>query len=440
VSRSPNGRLSRVAALGVITTLLLSACASSSPSASQGPLASGQIGGALTIWTAWGGGELAAFQKVLEPFTANTGIDVSLTTVRDIAQLAINVEAGTKLPDIASPPTPDKREDWAKDGVMKPLEDFIDIDAYTSATYPALTTCDEGTCVDIGVVDGKHYQLYVKTQVKGLQWYNAKVFTDEPPATYDDMLAITPPSGASLFCMGLESGADSGWPASDMVGNIIMRQSGAQVFTDWYQGKHKWNSPEIRAAYELFGKMADKAYGGPNTVLSTAFQRGHKPLFTDPPGCLFYEQATFVTAFFLEDYPDLKAVDDYNFFVDPVIDPANEGNVMGFADSFVMYNDTPQARAFMNFMTTKEAQEIFVAAGGTLAARADVTNFPDPVFATAADVAANATNLLPTPGDLMPSDMKKAYWKSLLDFVNDQSKLDSLLTHLDEVQAASYPQ
>jgi hypothetical protein len=94
----------------------------------------------------------------------------------------------------------------------------------------------------------------------------------------------------------------------------------------------------------------------------------------------------------------------------------------------------------MNFMTTKEAQEIFVGEGGTLAARADVTNFPDPVFETAAEVAANAKNLLPTPGDLMPSDMKKAYWKSLLDFVNDQSKLDSLLTHLDEVQAASYPQ
>jgi hypothetical protein len=40
----------------------------------------------------------------------------------------------------------------------------------------------------------------------------------------------------------------------------------------------------------------------------------------------------------------------------------------------------------------------------------------------------------------MPADMQRAFWKSLLDFTNDPSQLDSILANLDQVQAASYTQ
>ena len=56
--------------------------------------------------------------------------------------------------------------------------------------------------------------MFVRTQVKGLLWYNPKVFTGSAPATWDDLLAIQPPSGTKLFCAAFESGDASGWPAS----------------------------------------------------------------------------------------------------------------------------------------------------------------------------------------------------------------------------------
>ncbi|MBA2719136.1 MAG: extracellular solute-binding protein [Chloroflexi bacterium] len=403
------------------------------PSAGPSAVASGgQVGGQVTVWTAWGGNELKAFQAVLKPFTDKTGIEVLATTVRDFSQLAINVDAGTPLPDIAGPPNPDKLSDWATKGIMKPLESFLDMTAYSSDTNPALLA--------VGVVDGKHYQEMVKTQVKGLQWFNTKVFTGTAPKTYDELLAITPPSGAKLFCVGLESGDASGWPASDMLANIVMRQSGPDVYTAWYQGKQKWSSPEIKSAYQLFGKMVagDNVYGGANTVLSTNFGRAGKPLFASPPGCMFLEQATFIPSFFLEDYPNLKAGTDFDFFLDPSITSQFDGNIEGFWDSFVMYNDTAQARALMQYMATAEAQQIWVDAGGTLAALKTITKYPDPIFAHAAQVAAAAKNILPTAGDQMPADMQHAFWKSTLDFTNDQSQLDSILANLDQVQAASY--
>jgi alpha-glucoside transport system substrate-binding protein len=308
------------------------------------------------------------------------------------------------------------------------------MDSYTGDTYPAL--------LDIGVVDGQHYQLFIKTQVKGLIWYNAKVYQGPAPTTFDEMLA-TPVSGdMKLFCVGLESGAASGWPATDMIENIVMRQSGPDVYRGWIAGTQKWTSPEIKQAFQTFGQMVVEAnvFGGPNTVLSTNFGRAGKPLFAEPPGCLFLEQASFITDFFTEDFPDLKPVDDFDFFPHPSVDSKFDGNVEGTADSFVMYNDTPQARALMSHLATPDAQAIFVAGGGTLPARKDVTNFPDPVFTRIADMAASAKNILLDASDDMPADMNAAFWKAALDFTNDQSKIDSILGNLDQVQAASYGQ
>ncbi|HKW69645.1 MAG TPA: hypothetical protein VJP81_03605, partial [Candidatus Dormibacteraeota bacterium] len=76
----------------------------------------------VTVWSAWGGNELKAYQDVLKPFQDSTGIKVHLTTVRDANQLAINVDAGTSLPDIAPGPSVDKVKDWVSKGVMKPIE------------------------------------------------------------------------------------------------------------------------------------------------------------------------------------------------------------------------------------------------------------------------------------------------------------------------------
>lgn len=418
-----------------------SAAASESAAASASP-SSGQIGGDVTVWTAWGGQELKAFQAVLKPFQDKTGINVKLSTVRDVSQIALNVTAGTTLPDIGLPPTPDNVTDWATKGIMKPLEGFLDMADYTTNTFPALTQCSASDCVGILVVGGKHYGLFVKTQVKGLIWYNPKVFTGTVPTTWDELNAIKPPSGTKLWCTTLESGAASGWPASDDIANLVMRTTDPQHYMDWYNGKLKWTDPIIKNAYLKFGQKVSEAnvYGGPNYVLTTNFGKVGDPLFSTPPGCLFVEQATFITNFFVQDFPNVKAGVDYNFFPHPAIDPQYDGSIEGFADSFAMYNDTPQAEALMKWIASADAQKIWVEQGGTLAARKDVTNYPDSVSAAAAQVVANAKNILLTAGDQMPADMQQAFWKSTLDFTNDPSKLDSILKHLDEVQASAYGQ
>jgi len=446
-------RGSRALTLGVASILIAAACgggtattapsvAPASPgggSASPGASAGGPVGGELTLWTAWGGKELETFQKVLDPFKTETGVEVKITTVRDAAQLAINVEAGTTLPDVAGAPTADKIPDWSQKGVMKALEDYLtDFAGYTDETLPGLV--NGGT--EIGVVDGKHYMMFVKTQIKNLLWYNAKVFTGTPPKTWDEVLAVQPPSGAKLFCAGIESGADSGWPATDNIEGILMRQSGDQIYNDWWAGKAKWSSPEVKLAFQTYGQIVSEAnvYGGPNSVLTTAFQRAGKQLFASPPGCVLYDQATFIPNFFLEDYPNLKPVDDFNFIEPPSFNSQYDGLQEFFFDNFVMYNDTPQSRALMNYLWTADAQQIFVDAGGTLAANKNITQFPDPVFQHASEVVKAASKLLVDGSDNMPAEMRTAFYKGILNFIKDQSQLDSILADLDEIQASAYAQ
>lgn len=447
---------SRLVVLAAGAILVLAACsgggattapsaASAAPGESQ-PAASPseggggeQLGGQLNVWTAWGGQELTAFQAVLQPFIDSTGIQVNLLTIRDQdLQLSNNVAAGTSLPDIANPPNPQRYEEWATSGIMKPLESFLDMDAYMASTLPGLLLEDK----NYGFIDGQHYLLMVKSQLKGLLWYNPKVYTGEAPETWDDLIATPPAPASNLFCAAFESGDASGWPASDDIANIVMRQSGEQVYVDWYEGRHKWTSPEIRLAYETFGQMVanDALYGGTAYALSTNFQSGGDGLFSDPPGCLFYEQATFVPAMFVQSNPDLVAGEDFNFFPHPKFNDEFAGNVEGFFDSFVMYNDTPQARALMQYMVTDEAQQIWVDEGGTLAASKNVTTYPDVLGENAAAILQEADNILLTAGDYMPADMQRAFWKSLLDFTNDPSQLDSILTNLDSVQASAYAQ
>ena len=405
--------------------------------------------GDVSIWVAWGGAELKAFRDVLAPFEkANPDIKIHITTNRDsTTQIANGIEAGTELPDIAPSTTdPIQLKSWVSKGAIKPLETVMEsaMAPYLANTYPALVNAPGGGADDpyIGIVGGKHYMLMIKTQVKGLFWYNKKVFTGTAPKTFDELLAINPSQyGAQkLFCAAIESGAASGWPASDQIDNIIMRQNDATFYTNWIEGKVKFTDPQIKLGYQTYLKEVSNAnvYGGSNTVLSTNFGKAGDPLFKTPPGCLFLEQATFIASFFTQNKPGLVAGTDFDFFGHPSMGNSQyDGNINGFYDNLAVYNDKPGVRKLLQYLSTAEAQQIWVDAGGTLGGVKSLT-YKDPIFQRAAEVANSAKSLLVTAGDFMPADMRNAFWKSLLDVTRNPSSLDSVLANLDKVQAAAY--
>ena len=416
--------------------LVVAACQpASTPSASGSP---GQIGGTVSVLATWGGSEQDSFLAMVKPFEDQTGVKVQYEGTRDNAVLTTRIQGGNP-PDLAGLPGPGLMAQLAKAGKLIDLGNVLDMNAMKSQYSDSF--------IKLAQVDGKQVGIFIKAALKGPIWYNPKAFSAKGytvPKTWDDLTSHSKKiadSGTTPWFIGLESGAASGWPGTDWPEDIVIRQSGPDVYDSWWQGKTKWSSPEIKKAFQTWGTIiADPkmVLGGKSAMVATAFGDSGNPMFTNPPKCYMHHQASFITDFFTKANPALKPGDDFNFFMTPDIDSKYAGAVTGAGDLFGMFKDTPQARALIKYLTTPQAQAIWVKRGGALSANKQVTDYPDKISADSAKALTSAGVFRFDASDLMPEAMNQAFWKAVLDYVNDPSKLDSILTSLDKVQADSY--
>ena len=65
-------------------------------------------------------------------------------------------------------------------------------------------------------------------------------------------------------------------------------------------------------------------------------------------------------------------------------------------------------------------------------------SYPDDILKKAAEALVNAKTFRFDGGDNMPQAMNDAFFKAIVSYAQDPSKLDSILTNLDSVQASSY--
>ena len=61
--------------------------------------------------------------------------------------------------------------------------------------------------------------------------------------------------GGTPWCVGFESGGDSGWPATDWMEDIMLRTAGPEVYDQWYAHEIPFNDPAVLAAAETFGEV-----------------------------------------------------------------------------------------------------------------------------------------------------------------------------------------
>jgi alpha-glucoside transport system substrate-binding protein len=398
-----------------------------------------QLGGSVSVLGTWGGSEQDSFLAMVKPFEDATGTKVEYEGTRDLnAVLTTRVQGGNP-PDLAGLPGPGQMAEFAKAGKLVDLTNILDLTTMKSDYAQSW--------IDLASYQGKPVGIFIKAALKGLIWYNPKHYKGpNPPKTWQELQAWsdqTAASGTTPWCIGLESGAASGWPGTDWIEDFVLRQDGPDKYDQWYQGKLAWTSPEIKGAFQAFGKVATDpkmVYGGPTAELTINFGNGGDPLFANPPGCYLHHQASFITDFFVKNTPGLKPVDDFNFFGFPDINPQYSGAVEAAGDLFGMFKDTPQARALMKYLVTPEAQAIWVQRGGALSPNRRVPDeiYPDPLSKQAGQILTSAKIVRFDASDLMPEAMNNAFWKAILDYVQNPDNLDSILANLDAVQKDAY--
>jgi alpha-glucoside transport system substrate-binding protein len=408
-----------------------SAAAGSAPAGSGG---AGQLGGTVSVIGTWTGAEQDSFLAMVAPWETQTGAKVQYTGTRDINNiLSTGIQSGL-LPDLAGLPGPGQMAEYYKAGALKTLDDVLDTATYKSETSPGL--------VALGTLEDKITGIFIKADVKGLFWYNTGVYKGGQPTTYDDLLAKAKQTAATIggdakaFCVGLESGAATGWPGTDWIEGFLLHQSGPDVYDKWIAGTQKWSSPEIKQAFQAFGTVIENAYGGSKNVLATNFVASGDKLFSKPPGCVFVNHATFITDAFKKTGGAKDG--EFDFYPFPDINPAFSGTVEGSGDLFGMFNDTPQAKSLIAYLATAQAQSVWVGRGGALSANKSVTNYPNDILKKAAASLAAAKTFRFDAGDNMPQAMNDAFNKGVATYTQDASKLDSVLSNLDTVQASAY--
>ena len=290
--------------------------------------------------------------------------------------------------------------------------------------------------------DGKLVGIFTKGAVKGLIWYDTKIYDGTVPATWNDLKTKRhgPAPATPRWCIGLESGGDSGWPGTDWIEDIVLRQTGPDVYDAGSPASLKWTSPEIKSAFESSARSSHNAYGGPTTSTTRTSARPANRLFTDPPGCMFHHQASFITHFFQNEAgrkPTLTTTSSRSLTSTRLRRRASTGA----GDLFGMFNDTPQARALIQYLLTPEAQAIWAerAASSRPTRTCPLDAYPDDALASSAEILANAQDLPVRRVRPHARAMNAAFFDGDRRLRRrTQSTLDTILAKLDEVQATAY--
>lgn len=392
-------------------------------------------GGTVTVLGVVVGEQQAKLEAALAPFEAETGIDVVYEGTDAFATLLpVRVDSGN-APDIAMFPQPGLMRDFARDGLLVPVGDSLDA--------AALQDAYSQDWIDLATVEGDLYGVWYRASVKSLVWYNPSAFEAagyEIPTTWDELLALSDQivaDGGTPWCLGMESGDATGWVGTDWVEDILLRTAGPEVYDQWINHEIPFNAEPVQTAFARFGEIAlneDYVVGGTVGVLSTPFGDSPNGLFGDNPSCYLHRQANFIASFFPE---DVELGTDVDIFPLPEIEPQYGVPVLVAGDVFAMFNDTPEARALMAYLTTVEPHEIWAELGGYISPhqQVDLAVYPDAVARRQAEILANAEVIRFDGSDMMPGAVGTgSFWTGITDYVGG-TDLETVLADIE----ASWP-
>ena len=125
------------------------------------------------------------------------------------------------------------------------------------------------------------------------------------------------------WCFSVSAGGETGWPATDWIEDLVLRQSGPEVYDQWVDGEIDFSDPRIERAFETFDQLVlaqGRVLGGRSEVLEVEVARAGDGLFTSEPGCAMFKQASFATSWF-PDGTSIGPSGDVDFFILPDEEP-----------------------------------------------------------------------------------------------------------------------
>lgn len=439
---------------GIAAALLLAACGSSSSGGDSSASASAtntdpacadyaaygsHPNTTVTVFTSILPPEQQKFEQAWAQFEKCTGIKVKYEGSDQFeAQLPTRI-AGGNAPDIAFIPQPGLLAKLVSQGGPKAAPEGVaaNMDKWNAQwkTY--------------GTVDGTFYAAPLGSNMKSLVWYSPKVFAAKGykvPTTWDELTALSNQmvkDGTKPWCGGIESGGATGWPATDWLEQVVLRQQGGDVYDQWIAHTVLFNSPQITDSMNVVaGWMKNPAwvnagFGDVKTIATTAFQDAGKPILTGKCGML--QQASFYAAqwpSFKKDAVISDSGDVFAFYLPQMSDKVPTP-IVGGGEFVTAFSDKPEVQSFQTYLSSSLFASNKVKLGGWVSANSgvDLSLYQDPISKLSAEylTKTDATFRFDA-SDLMPAAVGAgAEWKQLTAwFATDQSTQ----TTLENIDAA----
>jgi ABC-type glycerol-3-phosphate transport system substrate-binding protein len=358
-------RAVRLAALaGVVAALVIvtAGCGGGGGSKSGGTsTGNSSVKGSIKFWGIWAATEQKAFQKVIDGFHKQyPNVTVTYSSKgNDIPTVLSTAIAGGNPPDMADVAQPGLVKQLVQQGKLKPI-------TYAKATISANFT---PAWENLGEVNGKLYALLYKGSNKSTLWYNVNVLKQagvQPPKTWTQLISgakTIKASGTPAYSL---CGAN-GWTLTDIFENLYLRRWGQAKYDQLSAHQIKWTDPSVATTLQDMAQVVGDTgniYGGVSGALQTDYPTCVDYAFATPPKAAFNFQGDFVSLEILQATKS-KAEKDFHVVPFPAITPGpNASAIETSGAEIITFRDTPAIEAFMKYLATPQAAEIWAKLGG----------------------------------------------------------------------------
>ena len=395
------------------------------------------VTGEISTMAIWAGEEQASFEAVINGFNElYPNVTVNYRSGGDnLAPLLSTAVEGGNPPDIAAIGQPGLMADFAAQGAVQSLDDMRD----------AIVENFGESAADVGAVDGTQYGILFKASNKSTIWYNVASFEEagvEPPEDWEGLseaVSTIKAAGITPYSVGV----DVGWPMTDLFENIYIRTAGAEMYDQLARHEIPWTDQSVKDALAIMAEVvgdSENLAGGTEGALETEMPDSVAKVFSDDP-----EAAMVIIGDFAPGVTEttLEPETGYNVFTFPSIEGSGP-SVIGSGDLFVQFKDSPAADAFLEYLTTPEASEIWAERGGFSSPNQniDVDVYPDEITRATAGALAEAEAFRFDMSDLQPSAFGgtpgAGLFKAFTDFVANPDDIDGITEKMEADAAKAF--
>ena len=239
-----------------------------------------------------------------------------------------------------------------------------------------------------GTVNDTFYAAPVGSTMKSIVWYSPRIFVEKGyaiPTTWNEMWALSDQmvaDGVTPWCGGLESGSETGWPASDWLAQVMLRLFGSDVYDQWVEGDLPFSSPEVGAAMDIVaGWMKNPRYvnGGHGDVGTIPVTPVGEAGVGIPTGeCGMLQQGSSAEDLWgtvgegVDGDTEVGPAGDVYAFYLPEVTPDFPQPVISDGLFAVAFADRPEVQAVQTYLASPEFHTSRVARGGWVSANTGV--------------------------------------------------------------------